>query len=161
MPQYVGMDSERHLGGRPKPRQHPAKSPDSVGASCFRLIHESRSGTGTSCSSRPAPRRTKGAHCSPELNSTAHASRGPSLAGGEVNAPGARRKSPHIPEALRGDPRSVEAPAVRVSGLVPPEALFRRWQPSPSRGGYLANFEGRLGFAREGDPVVQPTKSTS
>ena len=45
MPQYVGMDSERHLGGRPKPRQHPAKSPDSVGASCFRLIHESRSGT--------------------------------------------------------------------------------------------------------------------
>src|SRR5260370_28999063 len=128
MPKYVGMDSERHLGGRPKPRQHPAKSPDSVGASCFRPIHESRSGTGTSCSSRPAPRRTKGAHCSPELNSTEHAIRGPSLAGGEVNAPGARRKSPHIPEALRGDPRSVEAPAVRVSGLVPPEALFRRWQ---------------------------------
>src|SRR5262245_52755352 len=25
MPQHVGMNSERHLGGRPKPRQHPAK----------------------------------------------------------------------------------------------------------------------------------------
>src|SRR6516165_9931945 len=25
MPQHVGMDSERHLGGRPKPGQHPAK----------------------------------------------------------------------------------------------------------------------------------------
>jgi hypothetical protein len=25
MPQHVGMDAERHLGGRPKPRQHPAK----------------------------------------------------------------------------------------------------------------------------------------
>jgi hypothetical protein len=25
MPQHVGMDSERHLGGRPEPRHHPAK----------------------------------------------------------------------------------------------------------------------------------------
>jgi hypothetical protein len=25
MPQHVGVDSERHLGGRPKPRHHPAK----------------------------------------------------------------------------------------------------------------------------------------
>ena len=25
MPQHVGMDSERHLGSRPKPRHHPAK----------------------------------------------------------------------------------------------------------------------------------------
>jgi hypothetical protein len=25
MPQHVGMDSERHFGGRAKPRQHPAK----------------------------------------------------------------------------------------------------------------------------------------
>ena len=25
MPQHVGMDAERHLGGRPKPRHHPAK----------------------------------------------------------------------------------------------------------------------------------------
>src|SRR5262249_11083818 len=25
MPQHVGMDSERHLGGQPKPRHHPAK----------------------------------------------------------------------------------------------------------------------------------------
>jgi hypothetical protein len=25
MPQHVGMDSERHLGGRAKPRHHPAK----------------------------------------------------------------------------------------------------------------------------------------
>jgi hypothetical protein len=25
MPQHVGMDSERHLGGRPKPRHYPAK----------------------------------------------------------------------------------------------------------------------------------------
>jgi hypothetical protein len=25
MPQHVGMDSERHLGGRPKPRHHAAK----------------------------------------------------------------------------------------------------------------------------------------
>jgi len=25
MPQHVGMDSERHFGGQPKPRHHPAK----------------------------------------------------------------------------------------------------------------------------------------
>jgi hypothetical protein len=24
MPQHVGVDSERHFGGRPKPRHHPA-----------------------------------------------------------------------------------------------------------------------------------------
>jgi hypothetical protein len=25
MPQHVGMNSERHFGGRPEPRHHPAK----------------------------------------------------------------------------------------------------------------------------------------
>src|SRR5262249_55988531 len=95
----------------------------SAGAFCCPpQIHESRSRTGASYPSRPAHGRTKGAHRSPALNSRAHASRGPSLAGCEVNAPSARRKSPHIREALRADPRSVEARIVRVGD-----------QPRPAR----------------------------
>src|SRR5262249_44423936 len=94
----------------------------SRGFCCPAQIHESRSGTGASYPSRPAHGRTKGAHRSPALNSRAHASRGPSLAGCEVNAPSARRKSPHIREALRADPRSVAARIVRVGD-----------QPRPAR----------------------------
>src|SRR6266404_7109909 len=38
MPQHVGMDSERHLGGRPKPRHHPAKG--NCGHRSTALAHE-------------------------------------------------------------------------------------------------------------------------
>jgi hypothetical protein len=38
MPQHVGMDSERHLGGRPEPRNHPAKGNGGPGSAA--LAHE-------------------------------------------------------------------------------------------------------------------------
>src|ERR1700756_3835658 len=38
MPQHVGMDSERRLGGRPKPRHHPAKG--NCGHRSAALAHE-------------------------------------------------------------------------------------------------------------------------
>src|SRR6516165_3375407 len=63
-------------------------------------IDVSRTAAGASCPSRPAHGRTKGAHRSPALNSRTHVSRVPPLAGGEVNAPSARRKSPQIRRAL-------------------------------------------------------------
>src|SRR5438132_4028884 len=63
-------------------------------------IDGSRTAAGASCPSRPAHGRTKGAHRSPALNSRTHVSRVPSLAGGEVNAPSTRRKSPQIRGAL-------------------------------------------------------------
>src|SRR6516165_10747442 len=63
-------------------------------------IDGSRTVAGAFCPSRPAHGRTKGAHRSPALNSRTHVSRVPPLAGGEVNAPSARRKSPQIRRAL-------------------------------------------------------------
>src|SRR5262249_16786236 len=59
-------------------------------------IDGSRSAAGTSCPNRPAHGRTKGAHRWPAVNSSTQVSRVPSLAGGEVNAPSTRRKSPQI-----------------------------------------------------------------
>src|SRR5215467_16143386 len=76
---------------------------------------------------------------SPALNSRARASRGPSLAGCEVNAPSARRKSPHIKEALRADPRSVEARIVRVGDQPRPARIA--WT---SRGATTHMREGRV-----------------
>ena len=38
MPQHVGMDWKRHLGGRPKPRHHPAKG--NCGHRSAALAHE-------------------------------------------------------------------------------------------------------------------------